>query len=146
MPRRQPAGRRASRDDPRGGQGGNSGDNNRCMLRFRFRADRAFREGRDVCVCFTVGHRHHTTVRCVLVPAPKRHHRPGSPSDHHDSAHDDHVAPTTTTTVAPTTTTTVAPTTTTTVAPTTTTTVARLPRRRYRPGANCAAAVERDSP
>jgi F5/8 type C domain len=132
------ADRRASRDDPRGGQGANVGESNRCS---KFRFDRSFREGRDVCVCITVGHRHHTTVRCVLVPAPRRHHRPASPTT-------PTTAPTTTTTVAPTTTTTVAPTTTTTVAPTTTTTVAPTTTTTVAPttttaaaGANCAAAV-----
>ncbi len=141
-----PAGRNEGRRDP-GGPGGNignnfggnsfggnsfGGNNFRCD---RFRGNRSFRDGRDICVCITVGRRHHTSVRCVLVPAPRRHHQFPTAT----------TAPTTTTTVAPTTTTTVAPTTTTssttttTVAPTTTT--SSTTTTTVAPSTNCAGTI-----
>jgi F5/8 type C domain len=128
------ADRKTSRDDPRGDQGSNFGDNSRCS---HFRFNRSFRYGRDICICFTVGHRHHATVRCVLVPAPKRRHPEPTTTTTAPATTTTTTAPTTTTTVAPTTTTTVAPTTTTT-APTTTTssTTTTVP-----PSPNCAATL-----
>ncbi len=132
------ADRKTSRDDPRGDQGSNFGANSRCS---RFRFNRSFRDGRDVCVCLTVGHRHHTTLRCVLVPAPKRRHPFPTTTTTAPPMTTTTVAPTTTTTVAPTTTTTVAPTTTTTVAPTTTTTVAPTTSTTVPTSRNCAATL-----
>jgi hypothetical protein len=124
------ASRNEGRNDPSGNAGGNFAGNNRCA---RYWGNRNFRDGRDICVCIRVFERgHHTAVRCVLVPAPRRHRRPSPTTTT--------TAPTTTTTVAPTTTT-VAPTTTTTVAPTTTTTVAPTTTTTVAPGANCAATI-----
>ncbi len=140
------AARSASRNEhPRGNRGGNSGGKNKCA---RYWGNRSFRDGRDICVCIRVyGRGHHSAVRCVLVPAPRRHHRPSPTTTTTVAPTTTTVAPTTTTTVAPTTTTTVAPTTTTTVAPTTTTTVApttttsSTTTTTVAPGANCAATI-----